>query len=234
MPVFRPSILFSDASGSMGSLTFYHRGGQCYTRRRARATYPATPAQLGHLEVHRRAIQAWRQLDHSTQLLWNELSVGVEPHRPPFDHKAVISGNNLFVSAYHGYALMGQEHTPSPKPFVKFPPFAVSFLSAEDDNGELLIRVRSSVSRHDHFERYRLYVRLSLSTPGTGYSVRGMRGFLGVGDCSGIVTLSIPGYKEIWRLGLPEYQIHSNCVLLDSTTGYRSQMQRYSTVIAIS
>lgn len=38
----------------------------------------------------------------------------VEPHRPPFDHKAYISGQNLFVSAYHGFATPGNEHVPSP------------------------------------------------------------------------------------------------------------------------
>lgn len=43
--------------------------------------------------------------------------VGVEPHRLPFDHTTRISGYNLFVSAYHGFATLGNEHVPSPRAF---------------------------------------------------------------------------------------------------------------------
>ena len=112
MPLYRPSILLSDAYGSVGSVTFYHRKGRCYTRRRVKASYPGTPAQLEHLAIHRRAMAAWASLERDTQLKWIEYETTAEPHRPPFDHKAHISGNNLFVSAYHGFALMGNEHTP--------------------------------------------------------------------------------------------------------------------------
>ena len=64
----------------------------------------------------------------------------VEPHRPPFDHKARISGNNLCISAYHGFATLGREHTPSPAPFEKFPTFLVSILGASAQGGTLYIR----------------------------------------------------------------------------------------------
>lgn len=178
MPVYLPSILISDAYGSMGNLTFYHKNGQCYTRRRSKASYPGTAAQLNHLAVHRRALQAWASLGYSTQLTWNTYETTAEPHRPPFDHKAHISGNNLFVSAYHGFALLGNEHIPEPQPFVKFPPFAVSFQSASDIDGVLQIIADTSISEHNNPARYRLYIRLSLSTPGTGYSLRSMRGFV--------------------------------------------------------
>ena len=234
MPACLPSILISDAFGSMGDLTFYHKNGRCYTRRRSKASYPGTAAQLDHLAVHKRALQAWASLSHSTQLKWNTYETTVEPHRPPFDHKAHISGNNLFVSAYHGFALLGDEHIPEPQPFVKFPPFAVSFQSVTDVDGVLQIIVKTSVNVYNHPERYRLYIRLSLSSPGTGYSLRGMKGIIADHDCSGIVVISIPDYKEIWHLDLPEYQIHSRYVLLDVLTGYRSQAQRYSAIVRLT
>ena len=233
MPVYLPSILISDAYGSMGNLTFYHKNGQCYTRRRSKASYPGTAAQLNHLAVHRRALQAWASLSHSAQLTWNTYETTAEPHRPPFDNKAHISGNNLFVSAYHGFALLGNEHIPEPQPFVKFPPFAVSFQSASDIDGVLQIIANTSVSEYNNPARYRLYIRLSLSAPGTGYSFRGMKGFVADQYCSGNIVISIPDYKEIWHLDLPEYQIHSRCVLLDVLTGYRNQAQRHSAILRL-
>lgn len=124
MPRFYPSILISDAYGSVGEVTFYHRNGKCYYRKRSHSRYPGTAAQTSALNVHRRALAAWREVPHQTQQVWNRLAEEVEPHRPPFDHKAFISGQNLFVSAYHGFATLGNEHQPSPVPFESFPPFA--------------------------------------------------------------------------------------------------------------
>ena len=35
MPKYIPSMPFEDCYGSVGDLTFYHRNGQCYYRKRA-------------------------------------------------------------------------------------------------------------------------------------------------------------------------------------------------------
>ena len=56
---------------------------------------------------------------------------------PTFDHKAFISGQNLFVLAYHGFATLGNEHQPSPVPFESFPPFAAFLGDAVKMNGSL-------------------------------------------------------------------------------------------------
>lgn len=226
MPLYRPSILLSDAYGSAGSVTFYHRNGKCYTRRRVKASYPGTPAQLEHLALHRRAMAAWASLDSATQKLWNTYETTAEPHRPPFDHKAHISGNNLFVSAYHGFALMGNEHTPAAQPFQAPPPFLISFEGAINENDILRLAIDAHVSPLDQPERYRLYARLRLTDPDKGYGVRGMRGFLAEGDCSQQMTITIPEYTEIWNLSGERFQIQSMCILLDSETGFRSQYQR--------
>lgn len=37
------------------------------------------------------------------------------------------SGNNLFMSAYHGFAQLGDEHTPVPAAFEDFPVFVVEY-----------------------------------------------------------------------------------------------------------
>ena len=226
MPLYRPSILLSDAYGSAGSVTFYHRNGRCYTRKRVKASYPGTLAQLEHLSIHRRAMAAWASLDRDTQMKWIEYETTAEPHRPPFDHKAHISGNNLFISAYHGFALMGNEHTPEPQPFRMPPTFLISFEASYVENDALLLTVDAHVSPDDQPERYRLYSRLRLTSPGKGYGVRGMRGFLATGDCSGQMTIRIPAYTEIWNLTEGKFQIQTMSILLDSETGFRSQYQR--------
>ena len=127
---------------AVGEVPFYHRNGKCYYRKRSHSRYPGTAAQTSALDVHRRAMAAWREVPHQTQLVWNRLAEEVEPHRPPFDHLAHITGQNLFVSAYHGFATLGSEHAPVPVPFEKFPPFAVSLGDAVKMNGSLVIPAR--------------------------------------------------------------------------------------------
>ena len=199
----RPSILLSDAYGSAGEVTYYHRNGRCYTRRRVKPQYPGTPAQLEHLAIHRRAIAAWASLDSEVQKLWNSYETTAESHRPPYDHKSHISGNNLFMSAYHGFALMGDEHTPVAHPFQMPPSFWATFDSATVEAGTMRLAVDAHVSRR----------------------------FLAEGDCSQRMTITIPEYTEIWNLGGERFQIQAMCILLDSETGFRSQYQRSTAVI---
>ena len=76
MPRFYPSILISDAYGSVGEVTFYHRNGKCYYRKRSHSRYPGTAAQTSALDAHRRALAAWREVPHQTQLVWKHLAEG--------------------------------------------------------------------------------------------------------------------------------------------------------------
>jgi hypothetical protein len=79
-----------------------------------------------------------------------------EPHKPPFDHTAHISGQNLFVSAYHGFATLGNEHVPTPQRFVKFPPFAVKLGDGVVSDGSLIIPAILTIGGHKDPDRYRL------------------------------------------------------------------------------
>ena len=125
---------------------------------------------------------------------------------------------------------MGNEHTPEPQPF-QIPPFFVTFDRAVVENGVLQLAVNAHVSLDDNPGRYRLYSRLRLTYPGKGYGVRGMKGYLAVGDSSGRMTITIPGYTEIWNLTKERFQIQAMSILLDSETGFRSQYQRTMAVI---
>jgi len=229
MPRFYPSVLISDAYGSVGEVTFYHRNGKCYYRRRSHSRYPGTVAQTSALDVHRRALAAWREVPQRTQEIWSRLAEDVEPHRPPFDHKAYITGQNLFVSAYHGFATLGNEHAPVPVPFEKFPPFAVNLGDAVKMNGCLVIPARVEFGNCQEAFRYRLLAKIQLTAPGRCRHLGLLRNFLAEGDCSaGVVSIVIPGYAERWGFELDKYLVYARFILLDTVTGYRSQYQEYA------
>jgi hypothetical protein len=79
MPKYLPNTRFSDCWGSVGEVTFYHRDGVCFWRKRARPEFPGTLQQMEQLGVHQRALEAWRGLDHETQLQWNALGANKVP-----------------------------------------------------------------------------------------------------------------------------------------------------------
>ena len=230
MVQIRPNILINDAFGSAGALTAYHRGGKCFLRKRISPAFPGTAGQMKVVSVHQRALQAWRSLPHGEQLRWEPYAKVVEPHRPPFDHKARISGNNLFISAYHGFATLGNEHIPSPAPFEKFPTFLVQILGASVVDDTLLLRWKLDMI--DKEGRYRLLTKIQLTNPGRGWDTGALRNFLAEGTANDATVISrITGYKSIWGLDLNSYQVHARCILLDTKTGYRSQFFAVSGIV---
>lgn len=233
MVQLRPGILISDAYGSAGNVTAYHRGGKCFLRKRISPVYPSTSGQQKALSVHIRALQAWRSLPHEEQLRWEPYAAVVEPHRPPFDHKARISGNNLFISAYHGFATLGNEHVPSPAPFEAFPTFIVRLLGASVVDDTLLIRWK--LIMEDCAGRYRLLTKVQLGKPGRGWDTGALRNFLAEpGASEAVQTTRITSYTSIWGLELDSFQVHARCILLDTKNGYRSQFFAVSGVVSLS
>ena len=226
MPRFKPSILIADCWGSVGDLTFYHVDGKCYYKKKPQCEFKGTAAQLEQQEVHKRALAAWRTLDHSVQLIWNSLAEPVISHRPPFDNTAHISGYNLFVSAYHGFYTLGNEHTPEPQPFEKFPIDALEFASCVRSNSDdLLLRFHLTFEGCPSPERYHLLLKLQLTSPGKGKKPGLMRNFLALAPCctgDSTAEILVKNYRDIWDLDLPEYQAYCHYVLLDRQTGYRN------------
>lgn len=157
-----------------------------------------------------------------------------EPHKPPFDHTVHISGQNLFVSAYHGFATLGNEHVPTPQRFVKFPPFAVKLGDGVVSDGSLIIPAMVTLGGHKDPDRYRLLSKIQLAEPGRGCHPGLMRNFLADGSCGDeAVSIVIPGYTDIWGLRLDKYQIHARFILLDTVTGCRSQYQQGAFCISV-
>lgn len=237
MPKYEPNSRFSDCWASAGDVTFFHRDGVCYWRRRACPEFPGTPGQLDQAEIHHRAIKAWRGLEHPVQENWNTLAVPVVSHKPPFDDKGKISGYNLFVSAYHGFAQLGQEHVPTPCAFEQFPVFHGEFASAEKvGESDLILRIRVRLEETDEPQRYRLMTRLQFTSPGKGRQPGYLRSHIASSNCTDsdcIVEVPVADYVSKWGLDLPSYQVHIRYLLIDSITGYRSQFKKKSFLITI-
>lgn len=234
-----PNSRFSDCWSSVGEVTFFHRNGACFWKKRAHPKFPGTPAQLEHQAVHLRALDAWRGLAPMVQERWNELAVPVVSHRPPFKKDHHISGHNLFVSAYHGFAQLGDEHIPVPQVYEEFPVFVCEYDSATVENGtDLRIRLRIKMDESEIIPaRYRVAVRIQLARPEAGRQPGFLRSFVASGNCTSddcIVEIFIPDYRDIWKLNLDSYQVHLRYFLIDSKTGYRNIFKRKSFLMAVS
>lgn len=220
------SILFSDCWASVGNVTFYHRNGKCFARRKSTCVYPGTCDQMHHLAVHRRALIAWRSIDHETQLRWKAIAKKVRPHRPPFDNAAHISGYNLFVSSYHGFAAIGMERTPAPQPFSAFPYFRLTPDSATIDDGTAILDFILEIKGTEDYSRYRLMCKIQADMPGKGKNPGMMKTCLP--DLIPTQSLSTARLEVPFSLDTREIQIHMKYCLIDSTTGYRSQCNELS------
>ena len=234
MPRFLPNTRFSDCWSSVGDVTFYHRDGVCYFRKRPVCAYGGSAGQIAAGDVHKRALAVWRGLSHVVQLKWNGIALSVRPHRPPFDGSAHITGHNLFVSAYHGFAQTGDEHIPEPEPWRQFPPFSVGLAGCEDVENVLVIRFKVNMPRESEPTRYRLHTKIQLAAPGGGKRPGYMRMFVAGENCGGnesIAEVRVPDYKSVWGLDLNAYTMHCRLTLIDTVTGYRGdRIERKFTV----
>ena len=216
MPRFKPTALIADCWSSIGDITFYHRNGQCYWKRKARTPFVGSPAQLDQAQVHHRAILAWQQLQHSVQLQWRELAKSVPSHRPPYDNDHHISGYNLFVSAYHGFAQLGREHVPVPQPYPLFPPSSLEQLSTTFSNGIASIRCRLTLAGTGTSDRWHLSAKIQLTAAGVGCDPSKMRSYLGITYPNNEIVFNVP--SQI----VEGYQVHIRYRLIDTVTGYRN------------
>ena len=226
MPKFHPTPVISDCWSSIGDITFYHRNGQCYWKRKARTPFVGSPAQLDQAQVHHRAILAWQRQPHAVQLQWNDYARSVPSHRPPYNEKHHISGFNLFVSAYHGFAQLGNEHVPEPQPYPQFPSAAIELLQITPGTGAVTLRCRLTLSDTVNPERWHLSTRIQLTAPGVGCDPSKMRSCrpdsispesIDTTTSTRTLTFNVTAHSNI-----KGYQAHIRYRLIDSITGYRN------------
>ena len=218
MPKFHPTPIIQDCWSSIGNITFYHRNGQCFYKRKIKPVFPGTPAQLDQAEVHHRAILAWQQLPHTVQLQWRELAKSVPSHRPPYDDNHHISGYNLFVSAYHGFAQLGREQVPVPQPYSLFPISHLQLLQIDSasSSGSATLRCRLTLQNTDNPARWHVSAKIQLTAPGVGCDPGKMRTYMGVREQQNEIVFNVP------RPDIEDYQVHLRYRLIDSVTGYRN------------
>jgi len=230
MPIYKPNGAFADCWSSIGNISFFHIDRVCYWRTRPCPTFPGTSAQLLQAEVHHRALSAWRTLSSQVQSQWNEYAKAAPSHRPPYDLDNHITGHNLFVSAYHGFAQLGQEHIPVPMPYPKFPEGTITSASASVVSGtDLQLDCTVFLDKCTDPQRFRLTSRIQLAHISAGCNQSLMRSFLSVTrawapkDAGYQLTVRflIPDYRSVWGLDLQQYSIHMRSRLIDSVTGYR-------------
>ena len=228
MPRFYAYTRFSDCWSSVGNVTFYHRDGVCYFRSKAYSEFAGTAEQLERKELHHRAILAWQRLEAEVQKEWRALAMSVEAHRPPFGDGNHISGYNLFVSAYHGFAQLGNEHIPVPQKFEAFPIFSMDFVGCSmASESEMLLRFRLTVCGVEVASRYRVLGKIQIEEPGVGRNPGKMRNFLSTSVPSGMVS-EVEFIVPRKRFDISVFQIHIRYLLLDSAAGYRSQYHSLS------
>lgn len=227
MPKFYPSVLIQDCWSSIGDITFYHRNGQCFYKRKPRPTFRGTPAQLGQQQVHLRAIAAWQHQEHSVQLQWNELAKSVPSHRPPYNEQHHISGFNLFVSAYHGFAQLGREHVPVPQPYPLFPISHLQLLHIDSvgSSGSVSLRCRLSLQDTDNSARWHVSAKIQFTAPGVGCDPGKMRTYIGIRNPDNEIVFNVPNPDTT------DCQVHLRYCLIDEITGYRNIWQKHPAFI---
>ena len=222
MPKYIPNSRFTDCYASVGNITFYHRDGECFFRTKAKPVFPGTAGQQVQLSIHQRGLQEWRNLGHEEQLEWNALARTVRSKRPPFNTSTHISGYNLFMSAYHGLACIGDERIPEPQPIPDFPVVCLEMASSTVIN-ETDLQISFLITGDTIPMNMRIIGKLQLTAPGYSPHRGKFRNYVSTIDNDGHVIFIMHEYKTASGLDLREYQIHMRYFIIDSQSGHRSK-----------
>ena len=232
MPKYKPSLLFSDCYASVGNITFFHIDGECYFKTKANPVFPGTAGQQVQLSIHQRGIHEWKNLDHNEQLEWNALAKSAKSRRLPADPSCHICGYNLFMSAYHGLACIGDERVPEPRPLPDFPVVCLELASAvviDETCLQIYFRMCGDIMQ----EKFRIVGKIHLAAPGYGCHPGKLRNYVGVVSDENLIKFAIHDYKRVSGLDLKEYQVHLKYFLIDAESGFRSKEERLSAGISI-
>ena len=227
MPKFHPNPIIQYCWSSIGNITFFHRNGQCFYKRKPYTQFRGTAAQLDQAQIHHRAILAWQHLPHTVQLQWRELAKSVPSHRPPYDDNHHISGYNLFVSDYHGFAQLCCEHVPVPQPYPLFPISHLQLLQIDfaGSSGTVTLRCRLILQNTDNPARWHVSAKIQLTAQGVGCDPGKMRTYMGISNRQNEIVFNVPCPD------IEDYQVHLRYRLIDSITGFRNNWHKLCSII---
>ena len=101
---------------------------------------------------------------------------------------------------YHGFAQLGNEHSPTPRRFEAYPIYSLDFAGAEIVSlFDVNLRFKLTLCSTSKFSRYRVLGKIQIEEPGVGRH---------------------PGRQ---RNNHEMFQIHVRYLLLDTVTGYLRQ-----------
>ena len=155
-------------------------------------------------------------------VMWGAKSV--PSHRPPYDDNHHISGYNLFVSAYHGFAQLGREHVPVPQPYPLFPISHLQLLQIDSasSSGSVSLRYHLTLQNTDNPARWHVSAKIQLTAPGMGCDPGMMRTYMGVRNHQNEIVFNVPCPD------IEDYQVHLRYRLIDDMTGYRNNWRLFN------
>lgn len=154
------------------------------------------------------------------------------PHSATSRHFKYISGYNLFMSAYHGLACIGEERVPEPRPLPDFPVVCLEPASAAVLNGTDL-QMSFRINGDTISDRLRIIGKIQLTASGYSCHRGKLRNHIGTINDDGQAIFTIRNYKDASGLNLNEYQMHLRHFLIDAESGHRSREQSLSAGISI-
>ena len=145
----------------------------------------------------------------------------------------ISPGHNLFVSAYHGFAQMGNEHLPQPAVYPKFPETKITSVSGRIvGSSNLKIDCRILLLDCTDPHRFRFAARIQLTRPGGGLNQSLMRSFMGntvawtqvQGGYGILVSFLVPENKNMWNLNWHESTFHLYGQFIEKDKGQLSEI----------
>lgn len=106
MALLTEGALISEIRGSVGDRTFSRNAYGPYVKQKLIQTIRNTPKQIGRRTQLKMAVQSWQAFNDETRMLWSNWAKE-NPVRNSLGKKLILSGYNMYISAYLNKATVG-------------------------------------------------------------------------------------------------------------------------------
>lgn len=136
MSILTTGPIVNEIRGSVGSRTFSRNAYGPYVKNKLVQTNPNTVLQQNRRLFLSQAVQAWQNLTDSQRKAWSLWSKE-NPSRNSLGRRVILSGYNMFISAYLNMRSIGESL--SNPPFVKQVLPYFRNLQVEEDFGDIIL-----------------------------------------------------------------------------------------------